>query len=147
MVTPRMNPYDVSSPRVTTALPLADAIPRTPHPDADNAPYMPQGMAGMHLFDTFEEEHMETPAIPRYNTRVRASQHSANQDHTLKQHSVCPIAFTNNQDIAMPLTQASQTMPMANSVSNEDTGDSIKYRHLIQDETTFPVWNKAAANE
>jgi hypothetical protein len=30
---------------------------------------MPQGMAGMNLFDTFEEEHMETPAIPRYNTR------------------------------------------------------------------------------
>jgi hypothetical protein len=38
-------------------------------------------------------------------------------------------------------------MPMANSVINEETGASLEYRHLIQDETIFPVWNKAAANE
>jgi hypothetical protein len=36
---------------------------------------------------------------------------------------------------------------MANAVINEDTGASLEYRHLIQDETTFPIWNKAAANE
>jgi hypothetical protein len=64
-----MNPYDVASPRVTTALPLEDVMPITLHPAADNAPYIPHGMARMNLFVTFEEEHMETPAIPRYNTR------------------------------------------------------------------------------
>jgi hypothetical protein len=36
-------------------------------------------------------------------------------------------------------------MPMANAVINEDTGASLEYRHIIQDETTFTVWNKAAA--
>jgi hypothetical protein len=38
-------------------------------------------------------------------------------------------------------------MPMVNAVISEDTGTSLEYRHLIQDETTFPVWNTAAANE
>jgi hypothetical protein len=36
---------------------------------------------------------------------------------------------------------------MANSVISEDTGASLEYRHLIRDDSTFPVWNKAAANE
>jgi hypothetical protein len=58
-----------------------------------------------------------------------------------------PIAFTNNQNITLPIQQNPQTMPMANSVINEDTSASLKYRHLIKDDITFPVWNKAAANE
>jgi hypothetical protein len=56
-----MNPSDVASPRVTATLPLTDFIPLTPHPAAENAPYVPQGMECMTLFDTFEEEH--TPGI------------------------------------------------------------------------------------
>jgi hypothetical protein len=60
-----MNPNDLASLMVTTALPLADIIPITPHQASYNAPYIPQGMAGINLFDTFEEEHMETPAVPR----------------------------------------------------------------------------------
>jgi hypothetical protein len=108
---------------------------------------MPQGMAGMNLFDTFEEEHMETPAIPRYNTRARARQHSTNQARTLKHRIFRPIAFTSNNSVAMPITQAPRTMPMTNAVINEEAGASLEYRHFIQDETTFPVWNKAAANE
>jgi hypothetical protein len=108
---------------------------------------MPQGMAGMNSFDTFEEQHLETPAVPRYNTRVIARQRSANQAHTLASRIFRPIAFTNNQTITLPVKQATQNMPMANSVINEDTGASLEYRHLIQDDSTFPVWNKAAANE
>jgi hypothetical protein len=57
-----------------------------------------------------------------------------------------PIAFKNNQAI-LPFKQAPQTMHMANLVINEDTGASLEYRHLIQDDSTFPVCNKAAANE
>jgi hypothetical protein len=146
-VTPRMNPNDVASPRVPTAMPLTDVIPITPHPASDNAPYMPQGMASMNLFDTFEEEHMETPAVPRYNNRARSRQLSANQAHTLTPRMSGPIAFTNNQAITFPLKQAPQTMTMANSVINEDTGASLEYRHLVQYNSTFPVWNKAASNE
>jgi hypothetical protein len=130
-----MNPYDVASPTVTTALPLADVIPLT----VNNAPYMQQAMDGMNLFDTFEEEHMEPPAIPMYSTRDRARQHSSNQAHTLKQRIFRPIAFTSSKSVAMPLTQAPLTIPMANAVINEDTGASLEYHHLIQDETTFPV--------
>jgi hypothetical protein len=36
---------------------------------------------------------------------------------------------------------------MVNDVINQDTGASLEYRQLVQDETTFPVWNKAAENE
>jgi hypothetical protein len=36
---------------------------------------------------------------------------------------------------------------MANAVINQDTGASLEYRHFIQDQTTFPVWNKSGANE
>jgi hypothetical protein len=36
---------------------------------------------------------------------------------------------------------------MANAVINQDTGASLEYHHLIQDGTTFPIWNKAAAND
>jgi hypothetical protein len=64
-------------------------------------------MAGMNLFDTFEEEHMETPSLPWYNTRDRALQHSANQAQFLAPRMFCPIAFTNNQSIAMTLLQES----------------------------------------
>jgi hypothetical protein len=101
-VSPRMNPMDVSSPRVTHTLPITSVIPLTPHPAAENAPYAPQGMAGMNLFDTFEEEHnMESPSLPRYNTRARARQHSANQAQFLAPRIFRPIAFTNNQSVAV----------------------------------------------
>jgi hypothetical protein len=36
---------------------------------------------------------------------------------------------------------------MANSVINEDTGASLEYRHLVNDASTFTIWNEAAANE
>jgi hypothetical protein len=148
-VAPRMNPMDVSSLRVTHTLPITDVIPLTQHPAAENAPYLPQGMAGMNPFDTFEEEHMETPALPRYNTRVRARQHSANQAQFLAPRIFRPIAFTNNQSFSVTSTQAPNPnpIPMANAVINQDTSASLEYRHLVQDDSTFPVWNKAAANE
>jgi hypothetical protein len=104
-------------------------------------------MAGMNLFNTFEEEHMETPALPRCNTRARARQHSSNQAQFLEPRIFQSIAFTNNQSIAVTSTQAPNTIPMANAIINQDTGASMEYRHLIQDEITFPVWNKAAENE
>jgi hypothetical protein len=137
-VTPIMNPNDGASPRVTTELPLTDFVPPTPHPDSDNAPYMPQGMAGMNLFDTFEEEHMETPAVPRYNTRARSRQHSVNQSHTLTPRIVRPIAFTNKQTITLPFKQTTQTMPMSNLVINEDTGASLEYHNSSKMTVHFP---------
>jgi hypothetical protein len=36
---------------------------------------------------------------------------------------------------------------MSNSVINEDTGASLEYCHLINDASTFTIWNEAAANE
>jgi hypothetical protein len=36
---------------------------------------------------------------------------------------------------------------MANSVINEETGASLEYRHLINDASTFTIWNEAAENE
>jgi hypothetical protein len=94
-VTPIMNPMYVTSPRLTHTLPITSGTPLNTHPAAENAHYMPQGMAGMNLFDTFEEENMETPALPRYNTRPRARQHSSNQAHFLAPRIFRPIAFTN----------------------------------------------------
>jgi hypothetical protein len=146
-VAPRLNPVGVSSPRVVHTLPHNSVIPLTPHPAAENAPYMPQGMAGMNLFDTFEEEHMKTTSIPRYNTRARARQHSANQAQFLAPRIFRPLAFTNNQGVDVAPRQATNHIPMANAVINQDTGVILEYRHIIQDETTCPVWNKSAANE
>jgi hypothetical protein len=137
-VTPRVNSSHVAPPRVPTPLPPTTVIHITPHPASVNAPYIPQGMAGVNLFDTFEEEHMTTPTIPQYNTRALARQHAAHQAQTLSPRIFRPIAFTSPQHIPMP---------MANSVINEDTGASLEYRHLIKDDSTFTVWNKAAANE
>jgi hypothetical protein len=53
-VRPRLHSSDVSPTRVHTPLPPTNVVPITPHPDSVNAPYMPQGMAGVNLFDTFE---------------------------------------------------------------------------------------------
>jgi hypothetical protein len=146
-VTPRLNSSDVAPPRVPTSLPPTTVIPITPHPEAVNAPYMPQRMSGVNLFDTFEEYHMTTPAVPRYNTRALARQHSTHQAQTLSPRIFRTIAFTTNQNITWPMQQNPLTMPMANSVINEDTGASLEYCHLIKDDSTFTVWNKAAANE
>jgi hypothetical protein len=95
-VAPRVNPVYVASPRVNRTLTHNSVIPLSPHPAAANAPYVPQGMAGVNLFDTFEEEHnMETPSLPRYNTRARARQHSANQAQHLAPYVLRPITLTN----------------------------------------------------
>jgi hypothetical protein len=123
---------------VPTALSPTTAIAITPHPASINAPYMPQGMAGVNLFETFEEEHMDTPTVPQYNTRALARQHSAHQAQTLSPRIFRTIVFTTHQNI---------NMPMANSVINEDTGASLEYCHLIKDDSIFTVWNKAAANK
>jgi hypothetical protein len=104
-------------------------------------------MAGMNMFDTFEEEHMESPSLPRYKTRSRALQHSANQAQFLVPMIFRPIAFTSNHGVDVTPTQANNHIPIANAVINQDTGASLDYSHLIQDEATFPIWNKAAANE
>jgi hypothetical protein len=64
-VIPRLNSSNVASPRVPTPLLPTTVIPITPHPASVNAQYMPQGTAGVNLFDTFEEEHMTTPTIPQ----------------------------------------------------------------------------------
>jgi hypothetical protein len=58
-VAPRVNTRHVSSPRVDPTLQQHIVIPLTPHPEAENAPYVPQGTAGENRFDTFEEEHMD----------------------------------------------------------------------------------------
>jgi hypothetical protein len=119
----------------------------TPHPAAENAPYVHQGMTGMNLFDNFEEEHMEYPFLPRYDTRARARQHSANQSQFLAPYIFRPIVFTNSQGVAVNPIKVTNHIPMANAVINQETGAILEYRHLIQDEATFPVWNKASANE
>jgi hypothetical protein len=136
-VTTRLHSSDVAPTRVHTPLPPTTVIPITPHPASGNAPYMPQGIAGVNLFNTFEDEH-PTPTIPRYNTRALARQHAAHQAQTLRPRIFRPLAFPPRQ-----------TMPthMDNSVINEETGASLEYRHLINDASTFTIWNEAAANE
>jgi hypothetical protein len=132
---------------VAHILPRNNVAPLTLHPAAENAPYVPQGMTGVNLFDTFEEEHMESTTPSSYNTRARAHQLSANQAHFLAPHIFRPIEFTNNKGVDITPRRASNHISMANDVINQDTGTSLEYRHLIQDEATFHVWNKAAANE
>jgi hypothetical protein len=35
----------------------------------------------------------------------------------------------------------------SNDLNSHTMAASLEYRQLVQDETTFPVWNKAAASE
>jgi hypothetical protein len=137
----------VSSQRVNHTLSRSIVIALTPHPASANVPYVPQGMTGVNLFDTFEEEHMATPSLPTYNTRSRARQHPANQAQHLAPRVFRPIMFTNTQGFHSAPNQATNHIPMANAVINQDIGTSLEYHQLIQDETIFPVWNKASANE
>jgi hypothetical protein len=110
---------------VTYTLPITSVIHLTPRQAAENVPYVPQGMAGMNLFATFEEEHIETPAIPRYNTRARTRQHSANQAQFLAPPIFRPIAFTNKQSFDVTPKQAPNPIPMTTPVIDQDTGASL----------------------
>jgi hypothetical protein len=104
-------------------------------------------MVGQNLFKTFEEEHLETLYLPRYNTRVRAKQHST---HSIQHHVprvFCPIMVTNANGCHLAPHQDINPIPMANDVINQCTGSSLECRQLIQDETMFPIWNKSAVNE
>jgi hypothetical protein len=136
-VTPRLHSSDVAPTRVHIPLPPTTVIPITPHPTSINAPYMPQGIVGVNLFNTFEEEHTP-PTIPRYNTRTLARQHAAHRAQTLRPRIFRSLAFPPRQTIPKY---------MANSVINEETGANLEYRHLINDASTFTVWNEATANE
>jgi hypothetical protein len=79
-------------------------------------------MAGVNLFDMFEEEHMETPSLPRYTTRARAHQHSANKAQFLAPRFFRPIAFTNNRGVDVAPIQATKHIPIAIAVINQYTG-------------------------
>jgi hypothetical protein len=94
MVAPRVNPRHIASLRVDPTTPHHNVISLTPYPAEPNSPYVHQCVAGENLFNTFEGEHLETPSLPRYNTRARAQQHSA---HSIQHHAprvFCPITFT-----------------------------------------------------
>jgi hypothetical protein len=136
-VTHRFHSSDVAPTRVHTPLPPTTVVTITLHPASVDAPYMPQGIAGVDFFNTFEEEH-HTPTIPWYNTRALALQHAAHQAQTLRPQIFRSLEFPPRQ--AMPKN-------IANSVINEETGASLEYRHLINDASIFTIWNEVAANE
>jgi hypothetical protein len=142
-----MNPVHVAYPIVDCTLPRNSGIPLVQHQSAASASYVPQCMAGVNLFDTFEEEHMETPSLPRNNTRARARQHYANQAQLLAPRIFRLITFTNTQGFHVAPKQVTNHIHMVNDVINQDTGSSLEYLQLIKDKTTLPVCNKAAAKE
>jgi hypothetical protein len=80
----------------------------------------------MNLFDNFEEEHMEHPSLPRYNTRSRAHQHSDTQAQFLAPRIFHPIAFKNNQGVAVTPIHVNTHITMANAVINQDNGASLE---------------------
>jgi hypothetical protein len=102
-------------------------------------------MAGENIFNTFEEEHMESPSPQRYNTRARAQHHSSNIAQQNAPRILCTFTAVSGCHVAPQ--KAYNQITMVNDVINQDTGASLEYRQLIQDETTLPVWNKEAANE
>jgi hypothetical protein len=102
-------------------------------------------MAGENIFNTFEEEHMESPPPQRYNTRARAQQHSSHSAQQNAPRIFCTFTAVSGCHVARQ--KAYNQITMVNDVINQDTCASLEYRQLIQDETTLPVWNKEAANE
>jgi hypothetical protein len=125
-VAPRVNPRNVSHPRLDPTPQEQIVIPLTPHPSADNAPYVSQGTARGGIFNTFEEEHiMETPTLPRYNTRAGVQQHSAKSAQHDATRVFRPIVFTNTQVYYTSPHSAINHLPMVNAVINQDTGASL----------------------
>jgi hypothetical protein len=117
-------------------------------------------MVGMNMFHTFEEEHMESTSLPRYNTRARARQHSATQAQFLAPWIFRPIAFKNNQGVDVAPRQSTHHIPMANAVINQDTGASTawstatSYKMIIhsqsgtkQQKMSLDVWPKVLGEE
>jgi hypothetical protein len=121
----RVSPRHVASPRDNSTTPQHTITPLTPHPTTLNAPYAPQGMSDENLFNTFEEEHMETPSLLRYSTRAGARQHSAHSVQHQAPRVFHPITFTNTHVYHIALRHASSPIPMANAVINQDTGASL----------------------
>jgi hypothetical protein len=142
----RVKPMHLTSPRVDPTIPHHSVIPLTPYPAALNAPYVPQGMAGENIFDTFKEEHTETPPLPQYNTRATEQQYSAHIVQHNAQRVSRPITLTNIQDYHIVPHHSINQVPISNAVINQDTGASLEYRQLMQDYATLPIWNKSAAH-
>jgi hypothetical protein len=69
-----------------------------------------------------------------FHVYISLHQHSA---HSIQHHAPpgCDIA---------PHHVVNQT-PMTNAVINQDTGVSLEYPQLIQDEALFPIWNTSEA--
>jgi hypothetical protein len=141
----RVNPRHVAFLRVDPTTPHHHMITVAPHQAAPNSPYVHHVMAGENLFDTFEEEHMDTPSLPWYNTMARVQQHSANIVQHYAPRVFHPITFINIQGYHIYPQRAIN--PMANAVINLDMGASLEYHQLMHAEATFSIWNKAAANE
>jgi hypothetical protein len=130
--TPRVRPSQAPSLRVTPrVIPIHVVPPRVdhivaPHPVSPNSPYVPQGMPGENLFNTFEEEHMETPSPQRYNTRARYQQHSAHSTQQNAPRIFGSITFTATSGFHVDPQQAYKQIPMVNDVINQDTGTSFE---------------------
>jgi hypothetical protein len=75
-------------------------------------------MSGVNLFETFEEEHMETPFLPRYNNRARARQKSDNNAQHHAPRVFSPITFTNTQGFNAAPKQAVNHITNAIAVIN-----------------------------
>jgi hypothetical protein len=140
-VTPRVSPRHVAPPRVDPIFAVSS------HPAAPTAPYVLQGMTGEKIFNTFEEEQLETTSPRMHTTRAWARQHSTHIAHQNAPRILRPITFTATSVCHVAPQKAYNQIPFVTAVINQDTGASFEYRQLIQDEATFPVWNKTAANE
>jgi hypothetical protein len=83
---------------------------------------MPQGIAGVNLFNTFEEEH-NTPTIPRYNTHTLARQHAVHLVQTRRPRIFRPLAFSPHQTMSKH---------MANSVTIWNEAAANEFCRLAQ---------------
>jgi hypothetical protein len=77
------------------------------------------GIPGTNLYGDFADV-IEEEQPPQHRTRSQTARHSA---HMVK------------------------SIRMVNSVIHPTTGAKMDYRGLISDEETFPIWDRAAANE
>jgi hypothetical protein len=61
--------------------------------------------------------------------------------------SIRPKRFAPGSSVLLRFIPTKNYPNTCNSVINEETGASLQYRHLINDASTFNIWNEAAANE
>jgi hypothetical protein len=124
---PPMELQPEPNPALSIPEPVTNPIQTTPSP-TNTAPAATERPSNLPTVIPFDDDEYEPPSEPepRYNLRSR---------HNIVMSAIELVDEANARGIVV------------NAVIDEETGDSLEYRHLIKHPTYKEVWTKSYANE